>query len=280
MSQTMKRLPLAAAVLLVSTAALAEPPQVVLHKPPVMAVMAPSAQVTQLSVQLSQQQARIDQLEAKLDALAKAKSSPVAPGVARHPVHSFRPVPPPVVPSRKYIGLASRAAGMRVLSTKISSDATTESKPQQIAAIHNAMKIQLMPSASSHGNGSHTDSATLEMQVQKLTHTVNQLVRILVIDEQTINQLSGSQFAMGLRVVNDEINTSNLADNVSEFEGNTTTALQNASSDVAGLVYGVSVTYDDMCSNYDTIGSVTKNLFTPYPLTMQGPDVATNIACQ
>jgi uncharacterized coiled-coil protein SlyX len=270
------------ALMLVSTTAvIAAPlPQVVSHATPVMTNMAVPPQMQQISAQLAEQQAKISQLEAKLDALT-SKTGANANQAGKHLTLIMKSPPKPSAYPKPNGELASSAAGMRVLSTKFSTVATNTDKPAQITVIPAAQKIPLQPSATAVKAALQGLPPSAQQQIDQLSATVNQLRAALVQDEKTIQQLSGAQWAVGVRVLNDEINSSNLADNVSGFESTATTELQNHAGAIDLLQGGVLTAYGLACNDLNGLKSaVNASGVNAYPLQMEGYGLSTVDLCQ
>ena len=268
-----------------TVATAATPATVAAHAMPVMTSMAASPQLQQMTTQLTQQQARIDQLETKLDALLKTGGGTVAPNRPKLSLPAFRPPPRPAAKPQMDTAMAAKAAGMRVLSTKMSSVATTAVKPTRIVVDTAAAKIPLLAVPAVSGGGTQTDQLTNRQRIDQLTHTVNTLLHALAADEHTIQQLSDAQFATNLRVVNDEINAANLADNASAFETSTTTALGNHLDALYGIWSGVMDSYTLACQdmnavNYSLSMQGGGGVASPQPLAMQGWWTTNNYTCQ
>ncbi len=250
------------------------------HVMPAMANLTTSPQMQQISAQLTEQQAKISQLEAKLDALTSKTG--VNARQAGKQAGLIMKSPPKPSPYPKPNGvLASSAAGMRVLSTRFSTVATTASKPAQIAVTPAAQRIPLQPSTTALNAALQGMPPSAQQQIDQLNATVSQLRAALVRDEQAIDQLSGAQFAVGVRVLNDEINSSNMADNLSGFESTTTTELQNHAGAIDLLQGGVLTAYGLACNDLNGLKSAfNASGVNAYPLQMEGYGLSTVYLCQ
>jgi hypothetical protein len=171
--------------------------------------------------------------------------------------------------------LASSAARMRVLSTRFSTAATSSDSSLRHAGISTTRIPPLLTGSALNAALQGLPPSTQQL-IQQLSDTVRQLQAALSSDEQTTNA----------RFQYDEANSMNLADNLSGFEGATTTELQNHAGAIGLLQYGIVSTYTLACWDFHyaqsamyAVGLTQDAHDQPPTLDMQGYGLNAGITC-